>query len=98
MFGNGYKPKSTTKEAKEIIRHQIELYYGDKNYSGRGNLSTVQKMKIDADAYNAGEYPRKGTSLSDWRKGAGLVDDREIRQTHEVSNQSINLACPVVTI
>lgn len=71
MFISGFKPKSTTKEAKNIIRSEIINKYKDEDY-GDKKMSPLQKMKIDADHYNAGEYPRY--KLSDYRKGAGLVD------------------------
>lgn len=66
-LGNGYKPRSTTKQAKEIIRNEIKLFYGDG--SGKDFLSN---MKYDADRYNGGflsRYPK-----SDQVKGAALVD------------------------
>jgi len=70
MFTSGFKPKSTTKKAKGIIRSEIINNFKDKDYGEK--LSSLQKMQLDADAYNAGEYARY--KLSDYRKGAGLVD------------------------
>lgn len=70
MFTSGFKPKSTTKEAKKIIRAEINSYYSPKN-RGYGS-STLANMKSAADSYDGGflsRYPK-----SDYTKGAGLVD------------------------
>ena len=70
MFQKGFKPKSTTKQAKNIIRSEIRGYYSPKRKSG--GKSALSNMKRDADSYDGGylsRYPK-----SDYTKGAGLVD------------------------
>lgn len=62
--------RSNTKKAKQIIRSEIRSVYSPKNY-GEGR-STIDNMKRNADSYNAGQL--KEYRLSDWKKGAGLVD------------------------
>lgn len=62
--------RSNTKKAKQIIRSEIRRVFSPKNYGGSG--STIDNMKREADGYNAGEL--KKYKLTDWRKGAGLVD------------------------
>ena len=69
MFSSGFKPKSTTKEAKKIIRDEMKAYARPKE---RGTRSALDAIKKDADAYDGGfasRYPK-----SDYTKGAGLVD------------------------
>lgn len=66
----GKKIFSTTKKAKGIIRREIQGRYGPKAYGG--GKSTLANMKVNADAYNAGMHGSK--RLSDYTKGAGLVD------------------------
>lgn len=69
MFTSGFKPKSTTKAAKNIIRSEIKGYYSP-SVKG-GGRSSLANMKRDADAYDGGyisHYPK-----TDYTKGAGLV-------------------------
>ena len=63
----GGKSRSTTKEAKQVIRNEIKAYFNPREYGVR---STVDAMKKDAEAYNA---DRRGR-VSDYEKGAALVD------------------------
>ena len=65
-----FKPKSTTKRARSIIRNEIHHFYGNQVTNTRRNPLDV--MREDADNYNAGRLPRE--KLSDWQKGTGLVD------------------------
>lgn len=67
MFSSGFKPKSTTKKAKEIIRGEIKSYYGCRTRD-YGVKSSVKAMEKDANAYSAGR------GLSDWNKGKELVN------------------------
>ena len=66
MFTNGFKPKSTTKKAKSIIRGEIKSYYAPSN-CGYGR-SALENMRGVANSYSAG----RGTS--DWNKGKELVN------------------------
>lgn len=66
MFSAGFKPKSTTKKAKSIIRGEIKSYYAPSN-CGYGR-SALENMRGDANFYSAG----RGTS--DWNKGKELVN------------------------
>ena len=66
MFTSGFKPKSTSKKAKSIIRGEIKGYYSPSS-TGYGK-SALMNMKGDADSYSAG----RGTS--DWNKGKELVN------------------------
>lgn len=66
MFTKGFKPKSTTKEAKSIIRGEIKSYYSP-SVKG-GGKSALTNMKADADAYSY------GCGKSDWIKGKELVN------------------------
>ena len=69
FFKKGYKPKSTTKKAKAVIRSEIAEHFSPKCKGGR---STLENMKRDADAYDGGflsRYPK-----TDYTKGAALVD------------------------
>lgn len=68
MFTSGFKPKSTTKEAKKIIRKEIESYYGHGREKEYGVKSAVEAMQKDANAYSAGR------GKSDWGKGKELVN------------------------
>ncbi len=68
MFKKGFKPKSTTKEAKSIIRREIKAYYGNGREKEYGVKSAVEVMQLDANSYSAG----RGTS--DWNKGRELVN------------------------
>jgi len=66
MFTKGFKPKSTTKKAKSIIRGEIRGYYSPSMKGG--GKSTLANMKADADAYSYGR------GKSDWTKGKELVN------------------------
>ncbi len=58
MFTSGFKPKSTTKKSKQIIRNEIRGYYSP-YVKGEGR-SFLANMKRDSDAYNCGwssKYP-----------------------------------------
>lgn len=68
MFTKGFKPKSTTKEAKKIIRKEIEKYYGHGREKSYGVKSAVEAMQKDANSYSA------GCGKSDWGKGKELVN------------------------
>ena len=70
MFTSGFKPKSTTKEAKKIIREEMLSYFDPKDYSGV--KTPLDAMKKDADAGNGGMYGNR--YVSDYQKGAYLVD------------------------
>ncbi len=70
FFSKGFKPKSTTKQAKQIIRDEIKSYYSDKLYPTTNNW--LDGMKIDADNYNCGDSDR--VRHNNYQKGAGLVD------------------------
>lgn len=67
-FNSNYQPKSTCREARNIIREEINSYYGhgrEKEYGAKTALDAMQK---DANACSAG----RGTS--DWNKGKELVN------------------------
>jgi len=66
MFTSGFRPKSTSKRAKSIIRSEIRSYCFP-SYRG-GGKSTLSNMQRDANAYSA------GFGLSDWNKGKELVN------------------------
>ncbi len=66
MFTSGFKPKSTSKKAKSIIRSEIRGFYSP-SYKG-GGKSTLDNMKADAEACSAGR------GKSDWGKGKELVN------------------------
>ena len=69
MFTSDFRPKSTTKKAKQIIRSEIRGYYSPSMKGG--GQSALDNMKRDADAYDGGflsRYPK-----SDYTKGAELV-------------------------
>lgn len=68
MFKKGFKPKSTTKEAKSIIRREIKYYYGDDSENRTYGKDFLKNMQEDANSYSAG----RGTS--DWNKGKELVN------------------------
>lgn len=72
MFTAGFKPKSTTKTAKSLIRGEIKHRYSGSYDSGFKGKPAVLNMKSDADAYNGGFYGKR--FVSDYQKGAGLVD------------------------
>ena len=68
MFTSGFKPKSTTKEAKKIIRDEINYYYGHGREKEYGCITAVEAMQKDANSYSAGRR------TSDWNKGKELVN------------------------
>lgn len=68
MFKKGFKPKSTTKEAKKIIRNEIKGYYGNDSENRTYGKDFLKNMQEDANSYSAG----RGTS--DWNKGKELVN------------------------
>lgn len=68
MFTSEFRPKSTTKKAKSIIRSEINRYYGRGRQKDYGVESAVEAMRKDANACSAG----RGTS--DWNKGKELVN------------------------
>lgn len=70
MFSKGFKPKSTTKVAKNIIRSEIKSYYTDKQFGN--SKDWLKGMNIDANNYNCGDSDKR--RYSDYQKGAGLVD------------------------
>lgn len=72
------KTLSTTPKAKRIIRDEIRTFYGPSMTGSRKRA--VHAMHEDADAYNCGSY-RNG--LTDWQKGAGLVDAGCFRVWHD---------------
>lgn len=61
-----YKPKSTTKKAKAIIRNEMLSYFPAQDY---GTKTRLQAMKKDADAGNGG----RRVYVSNYDKGAYLV-------------------------
>lgn len=65
-----FKPKSTTKKAKSLIRGEITHFYGNQMTGTKRRPISI--MREDADNYNAGRLPRE--KLTDAQKGAGLVD------------------------
>ena len=65
MFTKGFKPKSTTKKAKSIIRNEMLSYFPAREY---GTKTRLDAMKRDADAYSYGK------GKSDWVKGKELVN------------------------
>lgn len=72
MFTAGFKPKSTTKKAKSMIRGEIKSFYSSSMNGHPRNRPAILNMKVDADSYNAGLY--RNQTASDYLKGAGLVD------------------------
>lgn len=68
---NGYKPKSTTKEARQIILDEI-IYHYCIDFLTKGIAPALQQMRQDAESYNCGDMPTK--RHSDWQKGMALVD------------------------
>lgn len=63
---SNFKPKSTTKSAKSIIRNEMLSYFPAQEY---GTKTRLQAMKKNAEAGNGG---RCGY-VSDYNKGAYLV-------------------------
>lgn len=68
MFSAGFKPKSTTKKAKSIIRNEIKGYYGNDSKNRTYGRDFLKNMQEDADAYS------EGRGKSDWNKGKELVN------------------------
>jgi hypothetical protein len=68
MFSKGFRPKSTTKQSKSVIRREIKTYYGDDFQNRRYGRDFVKNMQEDANAYS------EGRGKSDWAKGKELVN------------------------
>ena len=68
MFTSGFKPKSTTKKAKSIIRNEIKSYYGDDAQNRTYGKDYIKNMHEDAEVYS------EGRGKSDWNKGKELVN------------------------
>lgn len=69
MFTSGFRPKSNTKKAKNIIRKEMLSYFDPKEY---GTKTRLAAMKKDADSGNGGVYGNR--KATDYQKGAYLVD------------------------
>lgn len=82
MFTSGFKPKSTTKKAKEIIRKEMLGYFSAKDYGVKSNL---QAMKVQADFAADPRY-----DITDYRKARRLVDGGSLACYY--SDQSKTLA------
>lgn len=77
MYSKGFKPKSTTKKAKAIIRNEALGRWGKNNGYYDDKRTRLQRMKSNADSYNAGVgSPSNGYRYqpTDYQKGAALVD------------------------
>lgn len=70
MFTAGFKPKSTTKKAKTMIRNEMLSFFNPKEYIGA--KTRLDAMRLDANAGNGGYGDSK--RVSDYQKGAYLVD------------------------
>ena len=68
MFSSGFKPKSTTKKSKSIIRSEIRRYYGHGREKEYGVKTPIEAMSKDANSYS------EGRGKSDWNKGKELVN------------------------
>lgn len=68
FFTKGFKPKSTTKKAKSIIRNEIKSYYGDDAQNRTYGKDYIKNMHEDAEACSYGR------GKSDWTKGKELVN------------------------
>ena len=66
-----FKAKSTTKEAKKLIAEEIVTYY---DYESKGLENALKNMKLDAESANAGWPKHTKYQLSNYTKGAYLVD------------------------
>ena len=53
MFGNGYKPKSTSNKSKQIIRNEIKSYDWNKN-SLKGQIDHFKRYDRDVRNYYQG--------------------------------------------
>ena len=73
MFRKGFKPKSTTKAAKSIIRNEMDGYYSPESRPDYGGKSTIENMTIDGNSATDGDYMYRGY-VSPYRKAAALVD------------------------
>lgn len=82
-----FKAKSTTKEARKLIAEEIRYMYG------YGLSVTIQEalktMHQDANNYHGGLYP--WINLSDYTKGAALVDAGCFRCYHQDQAQFLKL-------
>jgi hypothetical protein len=67
FFKKGFKPKSTTREAKEIIRNEMLSHFNAKDYGVKNRLDAI---KIDA---KSAWY--QGIPDTDYHKGANLVQN-----------------------
>ena len=67
MFTSGFKPRSTSKKAKSIIRNEIKHYYGRDCQKDYGVNSSIEAMRLDANACT------RGRNLSDWDRGRELA-------------------------
>ncbi|MDR0850769.1 MAG: hypothetical protein LBN07_04855 [Christensenellaceae bacterium] len=73
MFTSGFKPKSTTKKARKIIRSEMNSYYSPKirpDYSGK---STIENMTTDGNA-TTGYHKRNNQHITPYHKATALVD------------------------
>lgn len=70
MFESGFKPKSTTKAAKQIIRKEMLGYFSSSDYGVRSNFDAIRSQ---VEATTAGDYRFRNTT--DWDKCKKLVDD-----------------------
>lgn len=77
MFTAGFKPKSTTKKAKSMIRGEIKSFYSSSMKGSPKNIPAILNMKDDADSYNGGLY--RNQVASDYLKGSALVDIGDFR-------------------
>lgn len=62
---------SNSARAKQISRGEIKDYFNPKEYRTKSSLDA---MKLDAEAYNGGKVWGRGIKPSDYTKGAALVD------------------------
>ena len=83
MFGKKKKqekninaPKSTTKEAKKLIRSEALSIFTNDRYSEKDKRTRIERMKDQADASYSGYNSRYASNYS---KGKQLVDDGNYR-------------------
>lgn len=69
MFTSGFKPRSTTKAAKQIIRKEMLSYFSARNYGVKSNLDAIHHQ---AEATCRDDYRYRGAS--DWNKCKELVN------------------------
>lgn len=75
MFTKGFKPKSTTKKAKQVIRNEaLSVFSKDYGYSESDKRTRLQRMKDQADSANAGVPEGRYPQPSDYHKAKYLVD------------------------